>query len=273
VYEDKSELMKAANVETVCTIYADTVRDVSEAFRLLRQGQDRLRAFLEYPHVFPEGSSFYLHDDTAAKAIEHIRRDCWWYVFRKTQIEKLCSVHQRHEFDGMLQRGELPELTMKNVQRLLDNLRAKLPNMLEDAIREVFTFLRPNERWEQFKTNAKYQVGPRVILPYGMETLYGGRFYLSEHRREQLQALDNVMHLLDGQGLARPEGGLVAMIHYAGDQGGRYCQTRYFEVRWFKKGTIHLVFRRQDLLDELNRRGGGEALGEQEKVGTVRTAG
>ena len=108
-----------------------------------------------------------------------------------------------------------------------------------------------------------------------METLYGGRYYLSEHRREQFQALDNVFHLLDGQGTARYDGNLVSRIHFAGDQGKTRCETRYFDVRWFKKGTIHIVFKRQDLLDELNRRGAAasDALGEQEKVRTVKTAG
>ena len=269
---DENELMKAATVETVCTVYTDTVRDVLEGFRLLRQAEDRLRAFLEYPHVLPAGWGG-LYDDTGARAVEQIRRDCWRYVYGKTQIDTLCSVRQQHDFHEMLSRGELPELTLENVGRLLDNLRAKLPNMLEAAIKEVFEYLRPNDQLATFRTNARYQVGPKVILSYAMATLFGGRFYLHDHDRERLQALDNVFHLLDGQGTARYNGNLVSTIEYHGSEKRQSCETRYFECRWFKKGTLHITFKRQDLLDELNRRGGaaGDSIGDQETGRTVKT--
>jgi hypothetical protein len=38
------------------------------------------------------------------------------------------------------------------------------------------------------------------------------------------------------------------------------CETKYFKVKWFKKGTLHIEFKRLDLLSELNRIGGGNRL-------------
>ena len=41
------------------------------------------------------------------------------------------------------------------------------------------------------------------------------------------------------------------------DSRATECETDYFRVRWFLKGTVHIWFKREDLLAELNRIGSG----------------
>ncbi|WP_459933881.1 DUF4942 domain-containing protein [Fundidesulfovibrio butyratiphilus] len=35
------------------------------------------------------------------------------------------------------------------------------------------------------------------------------------------------------------------------------CETSYFQCKWFKNGNLHIVFKRLDLLEKLNRIGAG----------------
>ena len=260
---DETALTPMQTVEAVVMAYTHAQRDVAEAFRLLRQAQARLSTFLEYPHVFPEGWSVSIYEETPAQAAERIRRDAWWHIYQKTGIDKLCSIKQAQEFHDQISRGDMPELTIENIERLLENLRAGLPDMLEEAIQEVFDWLRPSDRgWgPKYATNTQYLVGPKVILDYVIELGWRGEtFSVRYHYGQHLRALDNVFHLLDGAGIAQYPSDLVTAINDAGRRGRQECETRYFQCRWYKKGTLHIEFKRTDLVDELNRRGGGDGL-------------
>ncbi|MBN1514063.1 MAG: DUF4942 domain-containing protein, partial [Phycisphaerae bacterium] len=162
-----------------------------------------------------------------------------------------------------LDRGELPELTELNVFAFLEKLQNSLPDMFEQSLQEVFDWLRPCDRWgPHYKTNNKYHVGGKVILGCVMERPWGGHFTVRYDKQQKLHALDNVFHLLDGQGVARYPHDLVTALRAAGDGGSQACETEYFACKWFCNGNLHLTFKRMDLVKELNRRAGASGLNE-----------
>jgi hypothetical protein len=264
-----TELMKPHTIKAMCDASAEATHDMAEAFRLLRRAEQRLAEFLSYPHVFPDGWHHSMYDgangEPAAKTIEEvterIRSDMWQYVLKQTRVEEMCSNRQKSEFDRQVSAKELPELTEANVARLLENLGANLPDMLEEAIKEVYDWLRPRSWVGQFKTNDAFKVGRKVIRSCVMTRRYGGGFAVEYHAEQPLQALDNVFHLMDGKGVARAPGNLLTAIGQAGQvthtQG---CETDYFKCKWYGKGTLHIEFKRLDLVDELNKRAGGHGL-------------
>jgi hypothetical protein len=169
--ETETELMKAHTIKAMCDAYADAVHDAAEGFRLLRQAEQRLSPFVSFPHVFPDGWHHSMYDgpngEPAAKTIEEvtrrIRADLWGYVLRQTRVEELCSNRQKQEFDQQINAKELPDLTEANVAKLLENLGANIPKMLEEAMKEVFDWLRPSGWQGNYKTNDVFQVGRKVI--------------------------------------------------------------------------------------------------------------
>jgi hypothetical protein len=133
----------------------------------------------------------------------------------------------------------------------------------QEAVVEVFDRLRPVRGYDHgYKTNKLYEVGERVIKEYAVTQAWGrGKFRLAYGRTgiEQLvRCLDNVMHLLDGKGPVHSHNGPLVDALNSHENFG-HVETEYFEAKCFKKGTLHLRFKRLDLLRELNLRGSGMA--------------
>ncbi len=105
------------------------------------------------------------------------------------------------------------------------------------------------------------EIGERVILEGYVRQKYVGAGYEVDHyRQDRVDALDRIFLILDGQAaLANPNhhGALHNAIHAASTG---HVETDYFEARCHKKGTLHLRFRRLDLLAKLNKIAGGKTL-------------
>jgi hypothetical protein len=257
----ETSLVPTATVEALCRAYEDSKRDVREAFRLLHQTEQRLKPVIENPHFLPD--NWYLYEKSGPEAIKKMLQDGWEYLYRKTRVWEVCSSKQRDELERELHRGELPELTELNVLAFLEKLQASLPDMFEQSLKEVFDWLRPCGQWgPHYKTNSKFSVGKKVILGYCVDRPWGGRYDVRYEMRQRLHALDNVFHLLDGQGIARYPNDLVTAINTAGDKGGTMCETAYFSCKWFNNGNLHVTFSRLDLVKELNKRAGASGLAD-----------
>jgi hypothetical protein len=125
---------------------------------------------------------------------------------------------------------------------------------LEEAAVEVYRNLRP-PAWNRHKTNSAFKVGRKAILCHRVQRAYrSGSFRVNYYYQDELRALDNVMHMLDGTGLsAYRDGDLCRAIEAAEDGAG---ETELFRFKCFLNGNLHLEFKRMDLVDRLNEIGG-----------------
>jgi len=114
-----------------------------------------------------------------------------------------------------------------------------------------------------WKTNKAFKVGKRVVIPiYGS---YDGAFFrdakysfarwdLNYAAAAVLNDIDKVMSYFDGMG---PYTSMSTAIQRAFGDGRGNVQTSgilstYFKIRVFKKNTIHLEFRDEDILRRFN---------------------
>jgi len=264
-----TKMIPAHTVEALCQAYADAQKDMAQGYRLLRRSEKRLAQFINYPNVFPERERMSLYDgdtgEPAGKTIEaatkRMRSDMWRYVLQQTRVFEMCSEKQRKDFDKQLADGTLPELTVPNVYKLVENLGDNLPRMFAEAVVETFRWLKPGFKWDNYKTNAGHELGRKVIRSYVMESCYRGGMRVMYGREQSVQAMDNVFHMLDGKGVSRYPGNLLTAMKQAGEVDKvNECETEYFRCKWFKNGNLHIEFTRQDLVDELNRRAGDGSL-------------
>lgn len=279
MFEKPTDLVKAHTIAAMCQAYADSQRDIAEAFRLLGTARERLNAVFSVnefggvsflPHSIYEGAL----DRAAEESAVNVRKSTWGFLLRMTGVLEMIAVKQREELDRQVSGGtSLPELTEDNVWNVLNKLGDDLPAMLETALKEVFDFLRPNGHWARYKTNSDFKVGRRVIIPGGFDTSYG-MCRLCHYKEPFVQALDNVFHLLDGKGIARYPDNLTTAISGAVQKRRWECETDYFKCQWYKVGTLHIEFKRIDLVDELNLRAGGVVLPgpEHKRPGQAATA-
>ena len=240
----------------------ELVREWNMGVHLLRTGLETLaRAEAHFRAFDGPGSHYDLclfthHDHSMdfGRKITRLKAAAWRYLVDRIELKKLASVKRAGEIDRQIAAGtDLPDITMDNLMGWLESLGGQAGRFLEEAVVEVFEFLRPPSL--RYKTNSGFKVGRRVILTNRVEREWRGvRFRVNHHHENELRALDNVFHLLDGQPLsAYRNGDLINAILESADGKG---ETGYFRFKSFLNGNLHLEFRRMDLVQRLNEVGG-----------------
>lgn len=241
--------------------YQQATKQVEQAYAILEQAEKSLRAvFLDAPSyrfsVIERNSTDV--GATASKTITaKLKKDAWAIIVERMELRRMLSIQRRTELDNQIEKGELPELTDENVLALFETSVANVNTYLEEAVQEVFEYLRP--RSSHLKTNTEFELGKRVILTWQVEKGWSrGKFRVNYHREKYITALDNVFHMIDGKGPIKSyHGPLSDAITDSPDGTG---QTDYFKFRCCLNGNLHLEFLKQALVAKLNAVAGGNRL-------------
>lgn len=261
---NKTELVKRKTLAAMVQAYNDSVADIREGYRLLDQAKERLVS------AFDDGNGYCF--DTNPRSIDHcyggntwtdrvlnkIKCAAWRKLMGKMNLKKYLSSKRARELDAQLEKpSELPVIDTDTIIGMIENASSNLDDYIVEAVVEVFDMLRPRRGWDDYKTNDVFQVGPKVILTAFYPNQWGNKPHIDHGREQDFRNLDNVFHLLDGKGpVSSHYGPLVDATRGAEVEFGEWHKTVYFEFKIFKNGNIHIKFRRLDLVEELNRRGG-----------------
>jgi hypothetical protein len=253
--------------------YETAVADIRTAFALLQGVGERMDAAFNLDEPFGRtylrshhGRPVEVSDRDAEATIARLRLDVWGHLVDRLEVRRFLSIQRATELDQMLQdktSEKLPDITVDNVLAFARGLRSQVPDMLGEAVEEVFSWLRPPR--SEYKTNTELEIGRRVILGYMVEWGWLGRTGVDQHgyrvtygREQHLRALENVFTALDGKGSITKtyESRLADAIRGPAGKG----ETEYFRFRCFRNRNLHLEFKRLDLLDRFNKIAGGRRL-------------
>lgn len=256
-----TDLVERKTATMLAGVYLQAETEIREAYRLLEQAKKRLGdAFLDSGWYFDPNprDSNRVGTEGADYALQKMKINAWQVIINRMGIKQLLSVERRNKLDRQLQTGEgLPEISGSAIIEMLEATAGNLPNYMEEAVLEVFDYLRP--RNSAYKTNSEFEIGKRVVLTWIVEAGWCGRAFRVLYNRDcYLNAIDNVFHLLDGKGVVKSHyGPLYQAIEESKDGTG---QTDYFKFRACKNGNLHLEFLRLDLLARFNAIAGGARL-------------
>lgn len=261
-----TDVAKRETLAVMIGTYQQATKQVEQAYAILEQAQKSLQAvFLEKPgyrfSVIERNSTDV--GAIASKAIDaKLKKDAWAVIVERMELRRMLSIQRRTELDNQIEKGELPELTDENVLALFETSAANVNTYLEEAVQEVFEYLRP--RSSHLKTNTEYELGKRVILTWQVEKGWSrGKFRVNYHRDKHLTALDNVFHMIDGKGPIKTyHGPLYDAITDSPDGTGA---TEYFRFRCCLNGNLHLEFLKPALVAKLNAVAGGNRLRNEHK--------
>jgi len=187
--------------------------------------------------------------------VKRMKSAAWRYLVDRIELKKFASIRRAKEIDDTLynDKGALPDITLENIFGWLEAMGDQTKGFLEEAIIEVYNFLRP--RTQRYATNSAFKIGKRVVLASWIENRYTrGLFSVKFRCQDELRALDNVFHMLDGKPTsAYRNGDLCLAIEQATDGT---AETEYFKCRMFFNENLHLEFKRPDLVKQLNSIGG-----------------
>lgn len=266
-HEDKDQLTARLVPAELVAVYQRADRDIRNGFALVSNAMDAINAAftLDKPSgigIQPHGNR-YIDFENPGECIKEIRRELWHTMVERLEIRRLMSVKAWTELKQQIDKGEVPELTEEAIAAMVKQFSDAAPAMLEQAVAEVFDFLRPPH--SDYKRNSEYEVPRRVALTWVIDTwhtkTFPSKFLVPRHQCEQqLTALENVFHALDGRGSISK--GNVSKLSEAirKTKRGALGKTEYFEFRGFNNGALHLTFLREDLLLRFNQIAGGARL-------------
>lgn len=267
------QLIPLNNATQIVAAVDESLKDVYSAFELFEKAKVRLKNTLgehrdslwrgelrEYS--IDNGWRTGIYENSKRK----IKQNAWAFIVDKTQIKSLLSIKKQGELDAQLfgdrdNRDEdlLPEITEENIFEFINGTLGKAEDLVEDALQEVFEILRPHHSYHNFKSNSEFEIGKRVCFEWYMDTSCG-MCRTNYSREKELGAIDKLFHLLDGKPIPQYPSGIVIALNEACRAKKWEAETDYFILKWYKKGSLHIEFKRLDLVAEINKRAGGMRL-------------
>jgi hypothetical protein len=188
-------------------------------------------------------------DDYAATARKIVDRKAWATVVRMTDLEKLMDKQAKDQLRQQLQE-QVPEVTEENVWATLQQFAADADTIFKRGIANTFTKLD-----RRFRTHDGWKIGSRVILSYCFDEW--GSFSYRSNIRDTLHDIDRTFQVLDGKAGPAMINGIVAVIEQGRRSGHSRRQSEhdseYFKIRCYKNGNAHVWFKRDDLVEKVNR--------------------
>lgn len=275
---DGNAVTVRSTITELCNAWATSETELRAAFAQLVTVRERLEKFFD-PGVRMYGFDIAHAGDHHDKrpdfgkpdaTLKELKRRVWQNIVNRLELRKVMSLKRAQELDKQLETGEgLPELTASNVLAMLETTLNQAGQFLEEKVLECYENLRPRGyRLSDYKTNQKSAaagVGQKVILTYAVRRSYrreGGFEVQYGRTQDELRALDQVFHLLDGQPTngASWAGALCDAISSQTQGGKNSFETKYFRGRCFGNGNLHLEFTRADLVARFNLIAGGARL-------------
>lgn len=274
------DLALRATVRELVAAFVEAEREVRESFARIAAAEDRVNAVFgnsaeRYTGIRVSACSTNWRDNfrDPDEAIRLMRTAAWSSIVDRLELRRFMSIKrwdqlqrqlsaERHDRHVRADLPELPPITEESVMAFARDNLASAREMLQEAVEEVFEWLRPrgSTAESRLKTNSQLEVPAKVILPGVVEERWTGKGFEVEYRcRQNLVALERVFHALAGDGRMNVAGEseLAAAIAASSDGTG---ETSLLRFKACKNGHLHLRFLSADLLARFNALAGGRRL-------------
>ena len=188
--------------------------------------------------------------DKALPAItRNIDRSIWRDLMLKSGMTALMDAQARDQWHKNLEEGDLPAISEANILSTFERLHLNKMDVFERGIINVFQGL----SWD-YKTNSPCSFGKKIIIN-NLVTHNRWGFSLNwGWRRDQLADLERMLFLLDGKPIPDNRGDISTrlMEHIRDNPAKDVYEDEFFSIRYYQKGTAHLVFKRLELIERMN---------------------
>lgn len=174
----------------------------------------------------------------------------WRHILEVTDLERLMDRTARKEFMDILEKDP-PEATAENAYSTLTNLVASAHDIFLRGTALAFSSLD-----RRFRSHDGFKLGSKIIIDYAFDDM--GSWNYHNGKRDTLRDVERAFHELDGKRMPEAYAGIVGAIDDARRElsyGPHAYEafSPYFRAKIFKNGNLHLYFRRDDLVVEVNK--------------------
>lgn len=205
--DTETSLTRHFTAGAIIVAYKETCATIRRTFAELVEAERNLNVALQAGKWSTGGikiasdRNFQSNFEDPDATIKRLRRGVWDQLVTKLELQKFLSVGKWRELQKLIEDDEMPEIDEESVGSLVQGLIDQRGDLLRDAVRETFEFLRPRG-WTQaadYKSNSQDEVPRKVVLTWMVEPSFSGR-QLRYDRRQQVLAMERVFQMLDGKG-------------------------------------------------------------------------
>ncbi len=191
-----------------------------------------------------------------------VRYKYWRTLFANPEFTKKFTSDVAKKFFGMLEDLKNYDFTIHNIETLAREANALVHESIKDTIMKLFDRMSAEHSYypecrnnlhyyDGWCHNKAHKVNKKVILPcYGVfdAQRWGGEFRAYK-AADVLNDIEKALDFLDGKGI-QSDISLQERIKAHGSLSKIPC--KYFNVSFYKKGTMHIEFTDLQLLDRFN---------------------
>lgn len=188
--------------------------------------------------------------ETAMPVItRNLDRDIWRDLMKRSGMLSLMDAQARDQWYRNLEGDNIPAISEANILSTFEQLHQSKDEVFERGVINVFKSLSWN-----YKTNSPCHFGKKVIISNLVSYNQWGFTLNHGYRRDQLADLERMLHLLDGKPIPDNHGDICTrlMEHIRDNPAKEVYEDAFFSIRYFQKGTAHLMFKRLDLVEKMN---------------------
>ncbi|KSZ59684.1 hypothetical protein Z045_05825 [Rhodococcus pyridinivorans KG-16] len=203
------------------------------------------------------------HGDLQNNFVEHLRMKYWRELFQSNQFAGAFTEKTRERYREQIDGLRHYEFTVGNIKQMQTDISASMLDTLDEAIVGLFDEFSA-QYWDEasknihyyngWKTNKAYVINKKVITRLNAWGYYTAHPFdpLNWDVRNKLADVVRVFAYLDGKltsDMTQLEDALRAARESQQTKG---VDLGYVTVDFFKKGTVHITFKRSDLLKKFN---------------------
>ncbi len=254
-----NDLAIRSTAREMANAFAQAEQEVRAQFAAILATQDRLDAafgLVAYDSIKID-ATHRGHDcdfRDVDRAIKRMARQAWGHIVARLELKRKMSIKRYDDLERDLQdlKIDLPAITEENVVKFAQGYIELMPDMIAEAVGEVFEFLRPHR--SAHKTNTELEIGRKVILTGVLRGRTMAGRQATSYWSSRFVALENVFTHLDGHGQVNKQWwSALEQAFSSADEGA----TPYFAFKCYGNGNLHIEFKRLDLLAKLNKMAGG----------------
>ena len=199
------------------------------------------------------------------KYMEKLRYKYWYALGNDPAMNEKLTTNLREVYHDKLQDLKHKEFNVRNIELVNDELMAMMNIAVEDTILKLFDELSYQHHYHDeysknihyyngWKTNKAHYINSKVIVPFLNCTDWcGTEIYMTKY--EVVQKLSDIEKTLDylSNGMCGKHPSVQIILQQANNiRQTKKIRMKYFDVDFFKKGTVHIKFLYPELLKKLN---------------------
>ena len=205
------------------------------------------------------------YDGVVNQYVRLTRYKYWQAFFQNDEFTKNLTSDMRKEWEHRIDDLSNYDFTPFNLKTVLVEMNAQIFQGVEDSILKIFEQLTAQHSWypecqnnihyyNGWAHNKAHKINTKVIIPsYGVfpDWKWSSDTFRVHEAYNHLADIERCFNFLDGHTTADID--LYSVLNAANAAGQtKNIHCKFFDVTFYKKGTTHIKFTNQRLLDKFN---------------------